>query len=60
MIKRVYEVDPLVCKRCGGEMCIIAFIVDPKVVDKIIRHLTADEGHRERAPPRWAGLEAAS
>ena len=27
MIKRVYEVDPLVCPRCHSEMSIIAFIV---------------------------------
>jgi len=26
LIKRVYEVDPLVCPSCGGEMRIIAFI----------------------------------
>jgi hypothetical protein len=60
MIKRVYEVDPLVCPRCHGEMRIIAFIIDPTVVDKILRHLVAREGHRERGPPAWADLEAAS
>jgi hypothetical protein len=61
MIKRVCEVDPLVCPRCHGEMRIIAFIVDAVVViDKIIRHLAAKGDHRVRGPPRWAGLEAAS
>ena len=60
MIKRVYEVNPLVCPRCHGEMRIVAFIVDPVVVDKILRHLSTNEGHRERAPPGWADLEAAS
>jgi len=60
MIKRVYEVDPLVCERCGGEMKIIAFIIDPGVVDRILRHLSANEGHQERGPPGWADLEAAS
>ena len=26
LVKRVYEVDPLVCPKCGGEMRVIAFI----------------------------------
>lgn len=26
MIKRVYETDPLVCPRCGGQMRIVAFV----------------------------------
>ena len=60
MIKRVYEVDPLVCPRCHGEMRIVAFIIDPTVVDRIIRHLRTKGSHRERAPPGWADLEAAS
>jgi len=29
-------VDPLVCPRCGGQMRIIAFIEDYKVVKKIL------------------------
>ena len=39
MIRKVYEVDPLVCPRCGGTMKIIAFLTDYAVVDKIIDHL---------------------
>jgi hypothetical protein len=38
LIKRVYEVDPLVCPKCGGGMQIIAFIIDHDVVDAILRH----------------------
>jgi len=60
MIKRVYEVDPLVCPRCHGEMRIIAFIVDEAVIDKILSHLAAKGDHRLRGPPGWADLEAAS
>ena len=26
LIKRVYEFDPLVCRKCGGQMKIISFI----------------------------------
>jgi hypothetical protein len=39
MIRKVYEVDPLLCPSCRGQMKIISFIEDHKVVDKIIAHL---------------------
>ena len=29
LIRRVYEVDPLVCPRCGSEMRIVSFITEP-------------------------------
>lgn len=34
MIRKVYEVDPLICPKCGGNMSIISFIEDHKVIDK--------------------------
>jgi len=39
MIRKVFEVDPLICPQCGGEMKVISFIEDHKVIDKIIAHL---------------------
>jgi hypothetical protein len=42
MIRKVYEVDPMLCPKCGGRMKIIAFITDYSVVDRIINHLTSD------------------
>jgi hypothetical protein len=61
LIKRVYEVDPLVCPACGGEMRIIAFIVDPKVVDWILEHLARAEGQPpQRGPPGPQDLAAVS
>jgi len=56
LIKRVYEVDPLVCPSCGGEMRIIAFIVDHGVVDQILRHLAKTEARSPRGPPDAASL----
>ena len=41
LIQKVYEVDPLRCPKCQGEMKIIAFIESrdqPDVVEKILRH----------------------
>jgi hypothetical protein len=29
----------MVCTKCGGQMCVIAFLTDYAVVDKIIDHL---------------------
>ena len=39
MIRKVYEVDPLICPQCGGQMRIISFLTDYAVVDRIINHL---------------------
>ena len=38
MIRKVFEVDPLLCPRCGVEMEIVAWITEPSVVDAILRH----------------------
>jgi hypothetical protein len=39
MIRKVYEVDPMLCPKCGGSMKVIAFITDRAAVDRIIDHL---------------------
>ncbi len=58
LIKRVYEVDPLVCAKCGGTMKIISFIerCQQDVVERILRHCGLWEGPLRtlataRAPP---------
>ena len=51
VIKRTYEVDPLVWPSCGGEMNVIAFITEHEIVDAILRHLKRREERRERVPP---------
>jgi hypothetical protein len=51
LIKRVYEVDPLVCPSCGSEMKVIAFITEHDVVDAILRHLERKETREARGPP---------
>ena len=40
LIKRVYEIDPLICPRCSGQMKVVAFIEPPQaeVIEKILRH----------------------
>ena len=49
LIRRVYEVDPLVCPRCGSEMRVVSFITDPPVVRRIVDHLR--KRHRPARPP---------
>jgi hypothetical protein len=39
IIRKVYEVDPMLCPKCGGAMKIVAFISDYRAVDRIIDHL---------------------
>jgi len=39
LIQKIYEVDPLVCPACRGEMRVIAFIEDQEVIRKILTHL---------------------
>jgi len=39
MIRKVYEVDPMVCPKCGSRMKVVAFLAEVAVVDRIIDHL---------------------
>jgi hypothetical protein len=39
LIRRIYEVDPLTCQRCGQAMRILSFITERPVVLRILRHL---------------------
>jgi hypothetical protein len=39
LLAKVYEVDPLVCPKCGGEMKVIAIIENPAEIKRILRYL---------------------
>jgi len=52
MIRKVYEVDPLICPNCQGQMKVIAFITDYPVVDRIIRHLKLSFQAERPSPPQ--------
>ena len=54
LIKLVYEVDPLRCPNCGGQMKVIAMIDadrQPDVVQKILRHCGLWKDRPKRGPP---------
>jgi hypothetical protein len=57
LLARIYEVLPLICPKCGGEMRIIAFIIDGPVIREILSHLgeptSAPRIAPARSPPLW-------
>lgn len=57
MMRKVYEVDPLLCPECGETMKVIAFITDFSVVDRIINHLQLTFVATKPPPPRIAYQE---
>jgi hypothetical protein len=60
LIKRIYEVDPLMCPSCGSEMKVIAFITEHDVIDAILKHLAKTKARSPRGPPGAATLPATS
>jgi hypothetical protein len=56
-LARIFEILPLRCSLCGGEMRIIALLTDPGAVQSILIHLgaptTAPEVAPARGPPLW-------
>ena len=52
MVRRVFEVDPLECPRCGGEMKIISVILEHEVIRKILGHLARKGITPGRDPPK--------
>ena len=58
LIKRVYEVDPLACPQCGGEMKVVAFIEPPQgdVIEEILTHCGLWRTSAPRVPPDVDGL----
>jgi hypothetical protein len=54
LMQKIYEVDPLICPVCRGQMKIIAFIEDYKIVKKILDYLGIYEFGNKRAPPKAA------
>ena len=56
LIARIYEVFPLLCPMCGGQMRLIAFITEGTQIRKILEHIGVDsEPPHNRTYPRHAG-----
>ena len=52
LLKPVFEIDLEHCPNCGGELKIIAAILEAPVIERILTHL----GLQARAPPRAPAL----
>ncbi len=52
LLARIYEINPLVCPKCGGEMRIIAFITDAEPIGRILRHIGELDSAPEISPAR--------
>jgi len=62
LIARIYEVFPLVCPMCGGQMRLIAFITDGAQIRKILEHIGVESEPPRiapaRGPPLWEDCDA--
>ena len=62
LIARIYEVFPLVCPRCGGNMRLIAFITEGVQIRRILEHIGVDALAPRiapaRGPPLWDACDA--
>ena len=57
LMARIYEVFPLICPNCGGQMRIIAFITFSADIQKILEHIGVEPDAPRitpaRGPPLW-------
>ena len=57
LIARIYEVFPLLCPMCGGQMRLIAFVTEGVQIRKILDHIGVDSEPPHispaRGPPLW-------
>ena len=62
LIARIYEVFPLLCPLCGGQMRLIAFITEGTQIRKILDHIGVDSEPPQispaRGPPLWEDCDA--
>jgi hypothetical protein len=59
LIKRVFALDLEHCPNCGGELKIIAAILEQPAIEKILTHLGLQARAPPRAPARGRALQAA-
>ena len=51
LIRKIYEVDPLICPKCGAMMKIVSAIEDDIAIQKILSHLGLLNS-KNRSPPQ--------
>ena len=56
LLRRVFFIDALKCPRCSAAMLVLAFISDPPVVGRILRHLRLPTDPPPLAPARGSAV----
>jgi hypothetical protein len=51
LISKVFHVDPLKCRDCGGPLQIVAYITDQLAINEILEHLGLSPPEDARPPP---------
>jgi Zn-finger nucleic acid-binding protein len=55
-VRKVFEVDPVLCAKCGGEMKLVAVVLDDGELDRILAHqgwpVEFPKTKPSRSPPR--------
>ncbi len=57
LLHGIFEIDPLLCPKCGSGMKVVSVITEPEVVDKILKSITRTGGRdpfERRGPPAEA------
>jgi hypothetical protein len=52
LMRRTFGIDVLACPRCGGRLRLIALMDNPRVVERILRHLGLPTDRPEPRPAR--------
>jgi Putative transposase len=55
LIHKVYQADPLVCRRCGGKIKIVGYVHDTISIRRILEHLGLSPP-AEKPPPETNGV----
>ncbi len=59
LLKRVFDLNLEHCPNCGGELKIIAAVLEAPVIERILTHLRLQARAPPRAPARGQALQAA-
>jgi hypothetical protein len=51
LLAKAYQVDPLVCTRCGKRMSVVAFVTDSGAIGRILDHLGLSTPETAKPPP---------
>jgi hypothetical protein len=51
LIAKVYQVDPLLCTRCGERLSIVAFVTDSFAIRRILDYLGLSPEPQQKPPP---------